>query len=148
MGLRRLGLGFAVLALLVAPVVAAIGAFVALTPTGDAPALARLADACVATFDRFRAPASEFIFLPARFGLNPVVPAYRYSDQTFGLVVDWTIGALIEAGAPFPPELNASGEPKVRTPIAAGVPAPGFSTHSSTAAATGPGETPNGGCPA
>ena len=47
----------------------------------------------------FRAPISEFVFLPARFGLNPVVPAYRYGDQTFGLVVDWTIGALIEAEA-------------------------------------------------
>jgi len=47
--------------------------------------------------------------------------------------------ALIEAGAPFPPELNASDAPPERSVIAAGVPAPGFSTHSSTAAATGPG---------
>jgi len=47
----------------------------------------------------FRAPTSEFVFLPARFGLNPVVPAYRYGDQAFGLVVDWTVGALIEAEA-------------------------------------------------
>jgi len=47
----------------------------------------------------FRAPTSEFVFLPARFGLNPVVPAYHYGDQTFGLLVDWTIGALIEAEA-------------------------------------------------
>jgi len=47
--------------------------------------------------------------------------------------------ALVEAGAPFPPELNASDAPPERSVIAAGVPAPGFSTHSSTAAATGPG---------
>jgi len=46
-----------------------------------------------------RAPTSDFVFLPGRFGLSPVVPAYRYGDQTFGLVVDWTIGALIEAEA-------------------------------------------------
>ena len=38
--------------------VAAIGAFVALTPAARAPALSRLADACVESFDRFRAPAS------------------------------------------------------------------------------------------
>jgi putative phosphonate metabolism protein len=38
--------------------VAPIGAFVALTPAGPAPALSRLADACVEAFDRFRAPAS------------------------------------------------------------------------------------------
>jgi putative phosphonate metabolism protein len=36
---------------------AAIGAFVALKPKGPAPALSGLADACVETFDRFRAPA-------------------------------------------------------------------------------------------
>jgi general L-amino acid transport system substrate-binding protein len=47
----------------------------------------------------FHAPTSDFVFLPERFGLNPVVPAYRYGDQTFGLVIDWTIGALIEAEA-------------------------------------------------
>ena len=47
----------------------------------------------------FRGPTSDFVFLPERFGLSPVVPAYRYGDQTFGLVVDWTIGALIEAEA-------------------------------------------------
>ena len=38
--------------------VAAIGAFVALTTAGRAPALSRLADACIEAFDRFRAPAS------------------------------------------------------------------------------------------
>ncbi len=47
----------------------------------------------------FHAPASDYVFLPERFGLNPVVPAYRYGDQKFGLVVDWTVGALIEAEA-------------------------------------------------
>lgn len=47
----------------------------------------------------FHAPTSNFSFLPERFGVNPVVPAYRYGDQIFGLTVDWTIGALIEAEA-------------------------------------------------
>ena len=28
-----------------------------------------------------------------------MVPAYRYGDQAFGLIVDWTISALIEAEA-------------------------------------------------
>ena len=47
--------------------------------------------------------------------------------------------ALIEAGAPFPPELNASDGPPSPSVISAGVPVPGFSTHSPTAATTGPG---------
>jgi general L-amino acid transport system substrate-binding protein len=47
----------------------------------------------------FHARTSDFVFLPERFGLNPVVPAYRYGDQKFGLLVDWTISALIEAEA-------------------------------------------------
>lgn len=47
----------------------------------------------------FHAFSSDFIFLPERFGLAPIVPAYRYGDQKFGLVVDWTISALTEAEA-------------------------------------------------
>jgi general L-amino acid transport system substrate-binding protein len=47
----------------------------------------------------FPANAPEFVFLPERFGLEPVVPAYRYGDQKFGLIVDATIDALIEAEA-------------------------------------------------
>ena len=47
----------------------------------------------------FPANAPPFRFLPERFGLDPVVPAYRYGDQVFGLVVDWTVSALIEAEA-------------------------------------------------
>ena len=47
----------------------------------------------------FHARTSDFDFLPERFGLEPVVPAYRYGDQKFGLIVDWTIYALIEAEA-------------------------------------------------
>jgi len=47
----------------------------------------------------FRAPTSDFVFLPERFSLNPIVPAYRYGDQTFGLIIDWTVSALIEAEA-------------------------------------------------
>jgi general L-amino acid transport system substrate-binding protein len=47
----------------------------------------------------FHARTSDFVFLPDRFALSPVVPAYRYGDQTFGLIVDWTVSALIEAEA-------------------------------------------------
>jgi general L-amino acid transport system substrate-binding protein len=47
----------------------------------------------------FHSLVSEFDFLPARFGLEPVAPAYRYGDQKFGLIVDWTVYALIEAEA-------------------------------------------------
>ncbi len=47
----------------------------------------------------FHALVGDFVFLPERFALAPVVPAYRYGDPSFGLVVDWTISALIEAEA-------------------------------------------------
>ncbi len=47
----------------------------------------------------FHARISDFVFLPERFALSPVVPVYRYGDQAFGLIVDWTISALIEAEA-------------------------------------------------
>jgi general L-amino acid transport system substrate-binding protein len=47
----------------------------------------------------FHAFTEDFVFLPERFGLDPVVPAYRYGDQKLALVVDWTISALVEAEA-------------------------------------------------
>ena len=47
----------------------------------------------------FHALTSDFVFLPERFGLNPIVSAYRYGDQKFGLVIDWAVSALIEAEA-------------------------------------------------
>ena len=47
----------------------------------------------------FHARTSDFVFLPETLTLNPVVPAYPYGDQAFGLVVDWTVHALIEAEA-------------------------------------------------
>jgi general L-amino acid transport system substrate-binding protein len=47
----------------------------------------------------FHARTSDFVFLPERLSLNPVVPAYRYGDQAFALIVDWTVSALIEAEA-------------------------------------------------
>ncbi len=47
----------------------------------------------------FHALTSDFVFLPERFGLNPIVPAYRYGDQKFGLVIEWAVSALIEAEA-------------------------------------------------
>jgi general L-amino acid transport system substrate-binding protein len=47
----------------------------------------------------FHARTSDFVFLPERFAISPVVPAYRYGGQTFGLIVDWTVSALIKAEA-------------------------------------------------
>ncbi|MGA7804908.1 hypothetical protein [Bradyrhizobium sp.] len=47
----------------------------------------------------FHAWTNDFVFLPERFGLAPMVPAYRYGDQRLGLVIDWTVSALIEAEA-------------------------------------------------
>jgi hypothetical protein len=47
--------------------------------------------------------------------------------------------ALIEARAPFPPELHAPDGPAEVRAVAAGFPTRGEPTHSATAAATGPG---------
>ena len=45
----------------------------------------------------FHARTSDFVFLPERFALSPVVPAYLNTDPAFGLVVEWTVSALIQA---------------------------------------------------
>ncbi len=47
----------------------------------------------------FHARVADFVFLPDRLSLDPVVPAYHYGDQALGLIVDWAISALIEAEA-------------------------------------------------
>ncbi len=47
----------------------------------------------------FHARTSDFVFLPDRLALAPVVPAYPDKDRAFGRIVDWTISALIEAEA-------------------------------------------------
>ncbi len=47
----------------------------------------------------FPANAPEFVFLPERFGLEPVAPAYHSGDQRFALLVSMTMSALIEAEA-------------------------------------------------
>jgi len=47
----------------------------------------------------FHARVSDFVFLPERLSLAPVAPAYPAKDADFGLLVDWTISALIEAEA-------------------------------------------------
>ncbi len=47
----------------------------------------------------FPANAPEFVFLPERFGLDPVVPAFLAGDQRFALLVDMTLSALVEAEA-------------------------------------------------
>jgi general L-amino acid transport system substrate-binding protein len=47
----------------------------------------------------FRARVSDFEFLPDRWALSPVATATRFGDQAFGLVVDDTVSALIEAEA-------------------------------------------------
>ena len=47
----------------------------------------------------FHARTSDFVFLPERLALAPVVAAYADKDPAFGRIVDWTISALIEAEA-------------------------------------------------
>ena len=47
----------------------------------------------------FHARINDFAFLPQHLTINPVVPAYRFGDQIFGLIVDWTVSALLEAEA-------------------------------------------------
>jgi general L-amino acid transport system substrate-binding protein len=47
----------------------------------------------------FHAYTRDFVFLPDRLTLDPVVAASPAADPPFGLVVDWTIHALIEAEA-------------------------------------------------
>ena len=47
--------------------------------------------------------------------------------------------ALIEARAPFPPELHAADGPVKLRPVSAGFPPHGHTTHSPVAASTGPG---------
>jgi general L-amino acid transport system substrate-binding protein len=47
----------------------------------------------------FPANAPPFEFLPERIGLEPIVPAWRTDDPLFGLVVNATLSALIEAEA-------------------------------------------------
>jgi general L-amino acid transport system substrate-binding protein len=47
----------------------------------------------------FHARTSDFVFLPERLALAPVVPACPDKDRAFGRIVDWTISALIEAEA-------------------------------------------------
>ena len=47
----------------------------------------------------FPANAPEFVFLPERFGLEPVATAYRSGDPRFALLVDMTLSALLQAEA-------------------------------------------------
>ena len=47
----------------------------------------------------FHSRTSDFVFLPERLALAPVVPAFPDKDPTFGRIVDWAIFALIEAEA-------------------------------------------------
>ena len=47
----------------------------------------------------FPANAPEFVFLPERFGLEPVAAAYRSGDPRFALLVDTTLSALLQAEA-------------------------------------------------
>lgn len=47
----------------------------------------------------FHARVSDFVFLPDRWALSPVATATRFGDQAFGLAVDGTVNALIEAEA-------------------------------------------------
>lgn len=47
----------------------------------------------------FPANAPQFVFLPERFGLEPVVSGYHAGDQRFSLLVSMTMNALLEAEA-------------------------------------------------
>ena len=47
----------------------------------------------------FHARVGDFVFLPERLTIDPVVPAYLAKDAEFGKLVDWTLGALLEAEA-------------------------------------------------
>ena len=66
----------------------------------------------------FPANAPEFVFLPERFGLEPVAPAYRSGDQRFALLVDMTLSALVEAEALGITQANVNDSRK-RTDLAA-----------------------------
>ena len=66
----------------------------------------------------FPANAPEFVFLPERFGLEPVAPAYSFGDQRFALLVDMTTSALIEAEALGITQANAN-KATTRTDLAA-----------------------------
>ena len=67
----------------------------------------------------FHARVSDFVFLPERLALEPVVPAYRYGDQVFGLIVDWTVYALVEAESLGITQANV-GESAKREDVRAG----------------------------
>jgi len=47
----------------------------------------------------FHAYSKDFVFLPERLSLDPVVAASPAGDERFGLVLDWTLHALVEAEA-------------------------------------------------
>ncbi len=66
----------------------------------------------------FPANAPEFVFLPERFGLDPVAPAFRSGDQRFALLVSMTMSALIEAEALGITKENVN-QSRMRTDLAA-----------------------------
>ena len=57
----------------------------------------------------FHARVSDFVFLPERLSLAPVAPAYPAKEPEFGLLVDWTVSALIEAEALGITQANVGG---------------------------------------
>lgn len=73
------------------------------------------------------------------------VAAYGRAGRTVAAVAvnspRWleSYAALIEAGASFPPILNAADEPSDPRPVPAGFPPHGHATHGPSAASTGPG---------
>ena len=66
----------------------------------------------------FHARTEDFVFLPDRLTLDPVVPAVRAGDPTFALIVEYTISALIEAEALGITKANV-GEAQTRTDLRA-----------------------------
>ena len=47
----------------------------------------------------FHAATQDFVFLPERLSLDPVVAASPSGDERLGLVLEWTVHALVEAEA-------------------------------------------------
>jgi general L-amino acid transport system substrate-binding protein len=66
----------------------------------------------------FPANAPEFVFLPERFGLEPVVAGFHSGDERFARLVDMTISALVEAEALGITQANVN-EAKKRTDLEA-----------------------------
>jgi NADPH-dependent 2,4-dienoyl-CoA reductase/sulfur reductase-like enzyme len=89
--------------------------------------------------------AEEVVVTQGSVDERRFVAAYSHAGRTVAAVAvnspRWleSYAALIKAGAPFPPILNAADGPAEPRPVPAGFPPHGHATHGPGAAATGPG---------